>query len=113
MFVKSAVVPGLVAIFSATCFGFVVNQDADEKTKNAERAAVERACLDYVEGIYDVKPEMIKRSVHPELKKFGFARTNDGYRGIPMNFEQLVSLAGKWNKDGRAGENPPKKVGDL
>ena len=40
---------------------------------SADRAAVERAALDYVEGVYEVKPELIERSVHPDLAKVGFS----------------------------------------
>ena len=50
-----------------------------------DRAGVERAVLDYVEGVYEMKPELIERSVHPEMKKFGFARRKptDDWRVIP------------------------------
>lgn len=85
----------------------VVAQTADD------RAGVERAVLDYVEGIYEVKPEMIERSVHPELQKFGFARrsVDDDYRVIPMSYERLVELAGSYYKEeGGAPEGAPKKV---
>ncbi len=78
-----------------------------------DREGVERAVLDYVEGIYEIKPEYIERSVHPELIKFGFARrsTGDDWRRIPMTYEQLVKLAGSYYKE--AGGPPagaPKKV---
>jgi hypothetical protein len=78
-----------------------------------DRKAVERAVLDYVEGVYEVKPELIERSVHPDLKKFGFARRNknDEYRVIPMTFDQLVKLAGSYNKDGsHVPEGSPKTI---
>ena len=78
-----------------------------------ERSEVERAVLDYVEGVYEVKPELIERSVHPELKKFGFARRSpeDDWRVIPMTYEQLVELAGNYYKEeGGAPAAAPKKV---
>lgn len=77
-----------------------------------DKQAVERAVLDYVEGIYEVKPELIERSVHPELNKFGFARRSaeDEYRRVPMTFPQLVALAGNYNKQGRVPKDAPKKV---
>ena len=78
-----------------------------------ERAAVERAVLDYVEGIYEIKPELIERSVHPELVKFGFARRSpdEDWRRIPMTYEQLVELAGRYYKEqGGAPADAPKKV---
>ena len=77
-----------------------------------EKKAVERAVLDYVEGVYQVKPELIERSVHPELNKFGFARrsADQEYRRIPMTFKQLVALAGRYNRDGRVPKDAPKNV---
>ncbi len=78
-----------------------------------DRSEVERAVLDYVEGVYEVKPELIERSVHPELKKFGFARRSpsDDWRVIPMTYEQLVGLAGSYYKEqGGAPADSPKKV---
>jgi hypothetical protein len=70
----------------------------------ADREAVERAVEDYVEALYDVKPELSERSVHPALQKLGCWRPDgaDAY-GTPgvMTFEQLRDLAGHWNKDGR------------
>ena len=78
-----------------------------------DRSEVERAVLDYVEGVYEVKPELIERSVHPELKKFGFARRSpsDDWTVIPMTYEQLVGLAGRYYKEqGGAPEDAPKKI---
>ena len=79
----------------------------------ADRSGVERAVLDYVEGIYEVKPELIERSVHPELEKFGFHRrsADDEWRVIPMTYERLVELAGSYYKEaGGAPADAPKQV---
>lgn len=84
-----------------------------EGQTDEDRIEVERAVLDYVEGVYEVKPELIERSVHPELKKFGFARRSpdDDWRVIPMTYDQLVDLAGRYYKDeGGAPATAPKKV---
>lgn len=72
-----------------------------------DRAGVERAVLDYVEGLYELKPELIERSVHPELVKFGFARRSpdDDWRVIPMSYERLHEIAGTYYKE--AGGPPP------
>ncbi len=78
-----------------------------------DRSEVERAVLDYVEGVYEVRPELIERSVHPELKKFGFARRSpeDDWRVIPMTYEQLVALAGEYyQQQGGAPTDAPKQV---
>ncbi len=73
---------------------------------SADHAAVERAVQDYVEAIYEVKPELIERSVHPALVKRGSYRPADAaeYR-MPsiMTYEQLHELAGYWNADDQRG----------
>ena len=62
-----------------------------------DHAAVEAAVLDYVEGIYDVEPDRIERSVHKDLKKYGFLKegADAPYQGMPMTYDQLHALAGK------------------
>jgi hypothetical protein len=68
----------------------------------ADRDAVRQAALDYVEGIYTVAPDRIKRSVHPALVKRGFYKKDAAtpYVEMPMTFDQLVNLAASWNKEG-------------
>jgi hypothetical protein len=76
---------------------------AAQKPASADRDAVRQAALDYVEGIYNVQPERIERSVHPSLVKRGFYKKDAAspYVDMPMTYEQLVKLAGSWNKDGK------------
>jgi hypothetical protein len=78
----------------------------------AEREAVKQAVLDYVEGIYEVNPARIERSVHPELAKRGFfvKKGETAYSSDVMTFQQLVELAGNYNKAGRVPKNAPKEV---
>jgi hypothetical protein len=68
-----------------------------------ESEAVRQAALDYLEGIYNVQPERIERSVHPTLNKRGFYKkdASSPYVESPMTYEQLVKLAASWNKDGK------------
>jgi hypothetical protein len=68
-----------------------------------DREAVRQAALDYVEGIYNVQPDRIRKSVHPSLVKRGFYKKDAAtpYAEMPMTFDQLVALAGNWNKDGK------------
>lgn len=78
-----------------------------------DRKGVEMAVLDYVEGVYEADADRIRRSVHENLHKFGFARrsSKDDYRVIPMTFEGLVDLATTWNADGtEIPEDAPKKI---
>ena len=67
----------------------------------ADREAVYNAALDYVEGVYEVQPDRIKRSVHPSLVKRGFAMRDGAYVEMNMSFDQLVNLAANWNKEGK------------
>ena len=78
----------------------------------ADRVAVERAVLDYVEAFYEVKPEYLERSVNEDLHKFGYWRQSpdDEYRRMPMSYEQLVDLAKRWNAEGKIPSDAPKKV---
>lgn len=77
--------------------------------KDLVRAAIE----DYVEGIYLVQPDRIKKSVHPELVKKGYWKAKDkteyAYDGI-MTFDQLVKLAETWNVKGSLPKDAPKKI---
>ena len=102
---KKTLVMSLALVLLAVGLGMQATQSKDRK-------AVERAVLDYVEGVYKVKPDYIKRSVHEDLAKFGFYRekAEDPYKMHPMTFEGLVSLAGNYNADGHIPDDAPKKV---
>lgn len=80
-----------------------------------DHRGVRNAVLDYVEGVYDVRPERIERSVHPTLLKQGMVRQgeHEPYRGpVLMNFTQLRDLAATWNKDNAVADpaTAPKVV---
>jgi hypothetical protein len=80
---------------------------------DADREAVRQAVLDYVEGVYNVDPSRIERSVHPELAKLGFRRTpdEDAYSpGSTTTFERLVEIAKTYNKEGKLSKDAPKEV---
>jgi hypothetical protein len=69
----------------------------------ADKAAVQQAATDYVEGIYLVDPSRIERSVHPDLAKRGFWRDPAKTVYEPqstMTYTQLMALAASWNKAG-------------
>ena len=70
--------------------------------KSPDRAAVEAAALDYVEGLYNADPSRIERSVHQQLTKRGFWRdsaTAPWGPQLTMTYEQLIALSKKWNAD--------------
>jgi hypothetical protein len=91
------------AVLVAAIASIPVAPAAQKPDATADREAVRQAALDYVEGIYNVQPERIERSVHPSLVKRGFYKKDPSgpYVESPMTYEQLVKLAGSWNKDGK------------
>ncbi len=79
----------------------------------ADEEAVRQAVLDYVEGVYNVDPSRIERSVHPKLAKIGFYRsaTDPAYRaGNGMTFDGLIEVAKTWNKSGKLRKDAPKEI---
>ncbi|MEQ8768373.1 MAG: nuclear transport factor 2 family protein [Planctomycetota bacterium] len=93
--------------------GWQLQDHEAHKAHGDERAAVERAVLDYCEGFYEVKPELIERSVSKELTKYGYWRSDPSaeYKGTAMNFDQAVALAKRWNTSGeQVPDGAPKKV---
>ena len=78
----------------------------------ADHEAVHRAALDYVHALYHADTSLVVRSVHPDLTKYGYDRTSDGYRGRPMNYEELKALARQWN-DGHRRVDPDTAVKEV
>jgi Putative lumazine-binding len=86
---------------------------AAQQEANADREAVRQAVLDYVEGIYNVEPQRIERSVSPNLAKLGFYRpsADTAYRPArSMAFQQLVEIAKTYNKEGKLRKDAPKTI---
>lgn len=84
-----------------------------QSQEGADKEAVRQAVLDYVEGIYNVEPARIERSVHPDLAKLGFSRrrAETAYGpGSKMTFAQLVDIAKTYNKEGRLPKDAPKEI---
>jgi len=101
------------SLFLAMTFLLAVVPVAAQQDTNADREGVRQAVLDYVEGIYNVQPERIERSVSPNLAKLGFYRppTETAYRpGRSMAFQQLVEIAKNFNKDGKLSKDAPKDI---
>jgi Putative lumazine-binding len=91
----------------------LVTPVAAQQDANADREAVRQAVLDYVEGIYNVEPARIERSVSPKLAKLGFYRppAETAYRpGSSMAFQQLVEIAKNYNKEGKLRKDAPKDI---
>ena len=80
---------------------------------NADKEAVRAAAMDYLDALYQAKPELIARSIHPKLTKVGFYKKQGetAYSESPMSYDQLFKLAGTWNQDGKQGvDKAPKEV---
>lgn len=79
----------------------------------SDREAVRMAVLDYVEGIYQMQPERVERSVHPNLAKIGFYRpsaSSEFNAPSPMTYDALIRIAKNFNKDGKLPANAPKEI---
>jgi hypothetical protein len=99
-----------VLIFGAALMGLTAQA---QNTANTDKEAVRAAAMDYIEALYQAQPDRIARSVHPKLTKLGFAKKQGEttYSEFPMTYDQLVNLAGSWNKDGKRGvDKAPKEV---
>ena len=74
--------------------------------------SVKQAVLDYVEGVYEVSPTRIERSIHPDLAKRGFfiKKGETVYSPHTMTFPQLVELSKNYNKNGHVPKDAPKEV---
>jgi len=77
---------------------------ASAQTPN-DRAAVERAALNYLEGFYEGSTDKIRQSVHPDANKFGFYMQDGTYHRTPMSFDGMLEYA----EDVKAKGNYPDK----
>lgn len=102
-----------LASLAALAIGMGPSETPGEaKADSQEWKAVERAVLDYCEAFYEMKPEYLERSVHPNLHKFGYYRNaaDQPYRKVYSDFDGLHDLAKVWNKDGHFGPDAKKTV---
>ncbi len=86
----------IVSAMAMAVAGFALaGSDADEK-------GIEQAVQNYVSALYDMKPELLDKSVSPKLQKVGYMPAQDG-SGLEeswMTLDELKDLAGHLNKDG-------------
>ncbi len=92
-----------LAVAAMMLMGAPAKKPVQAPDRAADQAAVHQAALDYVEALSLADPARIERSVHPQLTKRGFMRRPTGEYGPmgTMTYQQLVTLAGEWNKDGK------------
>jgi len=86
------------AVAILICVGFTANISAEH---HKQHKAIEAAVQNYVSAIYEMKPELIDKSVSPKLQKLGYmpARDGSGLKPDWMNHTQLKELAATINKD--------------
>ena len=103
----------LVVIFLALTLLPAAGAAQSDSSRDTNKEGVRQAVLDYVEGVYNVDPSRIERSVHPKLAKTGFYRgpKDETYRpASAMTFEQLIEVAKTWNKAGKLRQDAPKEI---
>ncbi len=80
---------------------------------DVESKGIEQAVQNYVSALYDMKPELLDKSVSPKLQKVGYMPAQDG-SGLEeswMTLDELKDLAGHLNKDGMFDpKTSPRKV---
>lgn len=104
-------------LFSILCVGCLLAFSTTVKEgpeDHPDYKAVHEAISNYVNGLYLVDSTLIEASVHPELRKRGYwynSNAGEFRDNLDMSFEQLRSLAGRWNLDGKqANEKTIKKI---
>lgn len=86
---------GALALVASMGTSLAAFHPAVAQESASERAAVERAALDYLEGFYEGDVAKIRRGVHPDVVKYGFfiPRGQDAYSGEPMSFQEMLDYA--------------------
>ena len=88
-------------------------QNPSSTATSAEREAVKRAVLDYVEGFYEGDSAKLARSIRPEVYKYGFWRARDStrYVGEQMTWPEFFSYARSVKQNKRqAPPTAPKQI---
>ncbi len=80
---------------------------------DADRAAVERAALNYLEGFYEGSTDKIRSGVHSDVVKYGFAMEDGSYGGSPMSFDEMLAFATSVKERGRQPESGTVKRVEL
>lgn len=90
----------------------ITSQNEDTVIKDVKQAA-----FNYIDAFYKVDTTLAYKSVHKNLRKVGwwYDQKKKAYSGdIEMPFDDLISLAKKWNVKGdRVNDQSPRKVDIL
>ena len=100
----------LILVFALlSSYMFVQGQHTQQ-----ELDKVKEACFDYINTFYQADTALAYKSVHKSVRKTGFYFQKDEQHyseQLEMPFNDLVSLAKRWNKDGsQTNESSPKDV---
>ncbi|MBK7938324.1 MAG: nuclear transport factor 2 family protein [Lewinellaceae bacterium] len=84
-------------------------------TQSAEQPAIERACLNYIEGFYEGDTAKLVSCLSPTLHKFGYFKDKtEQYTGDAMSYRQALDFAkGVLAKKRFAKPDAPKTVAIL
>ncbi len=103
-----------LGVWSVAVLGLVTAlSSVPAEAQHMDRAGVERAALDYLEGFYEGSTDKIRRGVHPEVLKFGFYRESgdEEYERAPMSFDEMLQFATRVKESGQhPGPEAPKRV---
>lgn len=80
---------------------------------SADRDAVRRAVLDYLEGFYEGDSVKLVRALRPELFKYGFWKEKDStrYIGEKMSYAEAIAYAVRFRAQHRT--TPPNAPRDI
>ena len=88
---------------------FIVTLSFCALADNQEKSAIERAVKDYIQSQHEVLPDMMARGIDKSLAKRTYWKTSDGKEVIlESSYEDMVNLAGFYNKNGNKFPNSPK-----
>lgn len=110
---REAILSGAAALVGLSAASAVSGQTTNVAAKNVDaHTLVRQAILDYVEGIYEVDPKRIERSVHPDLAKRGYfiPRGKTAYESEAMSFAQLVEVSKKFAANKKPPADAPKEI---
>ncbi|HEX8315370.1 MAG TPA: nuclear transport factor 2 family protein [Flavisolibacter sp.] len=76
-----------------------------------EKAAIEKAIMNYVNAFYEADTTKAYESIAKDLAKRGYYTTKEGtVAEAKMSFEQLVKLAQRWKASQNITAETPKKI---
>ena len=115
---RALLLVALVPAAAAVAAGPAAAQSAQRrapapKDPAADREAVRRALLDYLEGFYEGDSTKHLRSIRPDFYKYGFSWNPDSarYVGMQMTWPQALAFSRRVRESNRpAPANAPKEV---